>query len=180
MRLFISCMLLPLCMVGCLAENHEPTKDVYSGENAKSRILQQSKIQNGDAKNEDGLPNSARNFFYNEGGSFNGSIIYWSFDCGSREDCLKAFEYSSGLDRSKLAPFKHSQYAIVMEGPGFYNERLKTNLWNVSRIKNGVAYEMVQGGDRRMVYYAIDFDRNRIYHHYESGGFPAHKYVPGR
>jgi hypothetical protein len=97
---------------------------------------------------------------------------------------LKAVEYLSGLRRGELDPWRPSRNAVVMEGPGFYFKGpARGNLpggdqWDVRSIKHGLVYEFVYGEHRRMDYYAIDLDRNRVYYHYESGGFPPKEYRP--
>jgi hypothetical protein len=71
-----------------------------------------------------------------------------------------------------------------MEGVDFYasecrwSKKLDNDPRDVRRIQNGLVYERVFGDHRSMAYYANDFDRNRVYHHYESGGFPAAEYHP--
>ena len=129
-----------------------------------------------------GLPASAKDFWVYEGGSFGGCVDYWTFTCGSREDCLKAVEYLGNIRLSDLKDWKPSQYAVVMEGSGYYSRTLKTlkklrsNPWDVRGIKNGLIYESVWGGHENMDYFAIDFDINRVFYHHESGGFPADEY----
>jgi hypothetical protein len=135
------------------------------------------------------LPASIDDEYILDAGNWNGSAVYWSLHCGSREDCLKAFEVLSGRDRKELEPWSPSRFAVVMLGPRFYrrgaplphdseSKKYTESPWSVGGIVNGVVHESVDVGSNprfpsRMNYYAIDFDANRVYHHYESGGFPA-------
>jgi hypothetical protein len=99
-----------------------------------------------------------------------------------------------GLPRSKFTDWKQSQFAVVMKGPGYYSPKWATPLWDVRTIRHGAVCEEVEwykdqdgseGKDTprsasRLHFYAIDFDRRRVYYHYESGGFPAAKYIEGQ
>lgn len=124
-----------------------------------------------------------------DGGNFNGVIAYWYLECRSREGCLRAFEFMSERDRSVLRPWVPSRYAVVMEGPRFYGwddrlvdadirERYAHSPWDVRGITDGMVFEEVGVRNNSMSYYAIDFDRNRLYFHRESGGFSTRKYRP--
>jgi len=70
-----------------------------------------------------------------------------------------------------------------MEGPAFYSrdvepsKKLRGNLWDVRGIKNGLVYELVIR-DRDLYYYAIDLDRNRVYHLFQFGCFRGEEYRP--
>jgi hypothetical protein len=204
--------LLPNFVCGCGFSDLDLRSNVYHGDEARNRILNWAHVGRGENHTPEPLPDSATDFYIYDGGSFNGIIRYSSFTCGSREDCLKAFERLSGFDRDRLKPYKPSMYAVVMEGPGFYSRSLQTDRWDVRGIRNGVWFEevsdrgptietsgkdaeaalknaadgstgqdgRVDGPHDRMTYYAIDFDRCRIYYHYESGGFLPVRYVPGR
>ena len=59
-----------------------------------------------------------------------------------------------------------------MFGPAFYHSELETRLWNIASIQHGMSYELVIGNHYKMIFYAIDLERKRVYYHYESGGFP--------
>ncbi|WP_406694884.1 hypothetical protein V5E97_27960 [Singulisphaera sp. Ch08] len=165
-------------------DEFDPNVNIHTGDDAKRLILQWAHSAVRLDPNQGGIPASATDFWLYDGGSFNGSITYWVFQCGSREDCLKAVEYLGGLRPDDLKPWEPSRYAVVMEGLDFYskaatlNPRILGTPWDVRGIKNGLVYEQVQGDHRSMVYYAIDHDRNRVYYHYESGGFPRDEYRP--
>jgi hypothetical protein len=165
-------------------EDTDQNENVYTADDAEERILQRARPTAGVGEIARGLPASAKDFWVFEGGSFGGCVDYWTFTCGSREDCLKAVEYLGNIRLSDLKDWKPSQYAVVMEGPGYYSRTLKTakklssNPWDVRGIKNGLIYESVWGGHENMDYFAIDFDINRVFYHHESGGFPADEYDP--
>lgn len=156
----------------------DPNANVHTGEDARQRILQWT--GRGGRQGKDIVPTSARDFWIYEGGNFNGSIIYWVFTCGSREDCIATFDRLAGTGD----PWSPSRYAVVMEGPAFYSRevdgplKLRANPWDVRGITNGLVFESVLGDHRSMTYYAADLDRNRFYYHYESGGFPPTEYKP--
>jgi hypothetical protein len=157
---------------------------VRTGADAKDGILKRT---NGEVR-RDGetttLPASANGFWFYDGGTFNGAILSWLFDCGRREDCPKAVGYLDGLRPNGMKPWVPLRYAVVMESPGFYSKnvpaskRLRSNPWDVRAIKNGLVYERADRDHRQMVYYTIDLDRNRVFYHCESGGFPANEYRP--
>ena len=185
MRGHVLGMLSLLWLSGCgLDDTYDPNQVVHTGEDAKELILKRARSATRFREDGGGLPASAKNFWLFDGGSFNGSITYWVFDCDSREDCLKAVEYLGGLRPDDLKPWKPSRYAVVMGGLDFYSrhgipwKKLRINPWDVRGIRNGLVYERVEGDDRSMVYYAIDSDRNRVYYHHESGGFPPDEYRP--
>lgn len=171
-------------LLGCGSEIlPDPNQQVQTGETARREIYRWAAIGRGHQDQLPGsvFPKSAGNFWFYEGGSFSGSIIYGTFTCGTKEDCLKAVEWLGNLRASELGPWKPSRYAVVMEGlPYYFKDHktipIKSNPWNVRTIKNGFVYEEVRGDHQNMVYYAIDTDKNRVYFHYESGGFPAEEY----
>ena len=66
----------------------------------------------------------------------------------------------------------HSVYLVVTDGPAHYRSHYNTDLWDVNTIERGIFIEEAQEG-RRFSFWAIDLDRNRLYYHYESGGFSA-------
>lgn len=173
---------LALSMSSCGLDDYDHASDCFFGEPAKERIMREANRNRLDSVD---LPASARNFYILDGGNFSGSIIYASFDCGSPEDCWSAVASLDGPEASKFQPWTASRYAVVMEGPGYYNEVHRAEPWDVRGIENGFVYEEVQGDGRdsdhqRMSYYAIDLDRNRVYYHRESGGFPPTPYDPNR
>ena len=153
-----------------------PLENVYLGEKAQKRIMLLSTDQDGV---RDSLSPSKDHYLY-DSGSVHGTIRYWAFTCGTQEECWKALKIMGAPAREDFIPWKPSGLAITMEGPGFYDPILKTDLWDVTVIKKGFIYEMRQGKNKnnRLVYYAIDTDKNRGYHHYESGGFPVDKWTP--
>lgn len=163
----------------------DPNENVRTGEDARALILEWARGESRPGEPGGRIPESASDFWSYEGGNFGGSIIYWTFQCGDREDCLKAVERLGGLRPEELEPWGPSRYAVVMEGPDFYarpettGKALLKHPWDVRGIEHGLKYERVQGDHRSMVYWAIDLDRNRLYYHYESGGFPADVYSPG-
>jgi hypothetical protein len=170
-------LVIVLLAIGCL-DQKGPLKDVYTGQDARNRIVGLVKLPSHSDK-ESPLPQSATNYYLFDGGSFNGSITYWSFDCASHEDCWAAIASLGGPGRSEFHPWKPSRFAVVMNGPGFYQPQLATPLWDVTTIQHGAVYEDVDG-DKCMDYYAIDYDTLRVYHHHESGGFPTTTYTaPG-
>jgi hypothetical protein len=159
-----------LALIGC-GPDYDPAEYRFTGEAARERIEQLT----GDTKT---LPESTRNFYIFDGGSFGGSIVYVSFDCGSREDCWTSVACLGGSDAAEFKPWAESSFAVVMEGPGFYHESLRLDPWNVREIRNSLVHEQVVGDHRSMHYYAIDFERNRIYYHRETGGFRSTRYTP--
>jgi hypothetical protein len=167
-------------------DNHgfEPNDSVRTGKDAKLRILDLAQRAARPGVGNPQMPASANNFWLYDGGNFNGSITYWTFDCANREECLKAVESLGSLRPKDLKSWKPSGYAVVMKGPAFYsrddapNKKLRSNPWDVRGIKNGLVYEGVRGDHDSMTYFAIDLDRNRVYHHYESGGFSPEEYEP--
>ena len=162
----------------------EPNENVTRGKDARAKILGLAGGGLVSAKRGSELPASADDFWIYDGGNFSGSMFYCTFRCSDRADCLKAVEYLGGRREHDLKPWKPSVYAVVMEGPDFYSrtlaprEKLRYSPWNVCGIKNGLVYEHVQGDNRRMVFCAIDLDRNRVYYIYESGGFRGDEYRP--
>ena len=123
--------------------------------------------------------NLATDCYLWDGGTFNGTIKYWACTLPSKEKCLEAMRDSDSDPPAieEMKPWGHSDYLVVMNGPGFYNAHYKTELWDVTTIQRGVYFERAET-DRWMTFWAIDLDRNRLYYHRESGGFPADRYEP--
>ncbi len=164
--------------------------DVYTGEAARQSILEHPGAARHHDLKPNGLPSSAKDFWFCRSGFLGKSREYLTFTCGSRDDCLKAVEFLGGILPADLKPWKPSKYAVVMEGPVRDSKKRPTrskrrgNPWDVRGIKHGVAYEdtSVDHGNSRadwMHFYAIDFDANRVFYHHESGGFSTNEYDPG-
>ena len=175
MRILYLHILLALTVLGCGTDlgDYNAAGNRYTGSDARSRI---ERLHGPNGKK---LPDSASNFYLFDGGSFNGSITYVAFDCSNVDDCWEAIESFNGPGRADFRRWTPSQYAVVMQGPGFYHTQLKGDPWSVRDIRNGMVYEKVTR-DRdpkayypsRMEYFAIDLDKKRVYYHHECGGFP--------
>jgi hypothetical protein len=157
-----------LALVGSCSV-YDAQQDTFSGEKARDRIARRT------AKGRS-LPDSARNFYIFDGGTFSGSITYLSFDCGTIEDCWAAVRSLDGPEKSEFVAWHPSKYAVVMNGPGFYWREIATDHWDVRTIRNGFVHEYVRGGNEWMEFWAIDSDTRRVYYHHESGGFPTKRY----
>src|SRR5688572_23694267 len=93
-----------------------------------------------------------------EGGNFNGENWYWSCTLPSREACFDALHDTHNRcgappSENDMHPWGHSEYRVVMDGPAHYHRKLKTELWDVTSIQNGLYYERADG-DRRMSFWA--------------------------
>lgn len=171
------CMLAYSLACGCDIPTNLTSQDVYTGNEARDRILRWHKLADSDDLPK--LPESTGDFYLYDGGSYSGVITYWSFKCDNAEDCWAALTALRGVpSKSEFKPWQPSRFAVVMRGPGFYSSEFATDKWNVKTIQNGMVYEDVQGGNERMYYYAVDFDTSRVYCHKESGGFPTTPYKP--
>ncbi len=151
------CLAIPACSP--TVDFSKPT-ELATGENATKRIVGVKKR----------LPGSARNLFYCSGGSFNGGITYWCFECGSLEDCWQALNTISKVKRDDFLPWRRPRFAVVMDGPQIYWKNIGPVPWRLGTTSNGAYYEEFDG--ERLKYFAIDFDSLRVYGHFESGGFP--------
>ena len=147
------------------------------------RILERAERRTRPGEERPRIPASASSFWFYEDSWLSKSSTFWVFDCGSREDCLAAVERLGGLEiqRDKLSPWQPSRYAVIMEGPASKrvepNKKLRGSPWDVRGIRNGLVYELVIR-DRDLYYYAIDLDRNRVYHLSEIGCFRGEEYRP--
>lgn len=126
--------------------------------------------------NQSDLSLSARDFYYYDFSTALGSDEYWSFECDTVDHCWSALKQLGGPERNEFVPFQLSKYEVILLGPGVFPAH-HTPKWDVREIKNGVVYEHAFQ-DRTLTYYAIDFDRRRVYYHYESGGI-AGRYSGG-
>jgi hypothetical protein len=158
---------------------------VHTGEDAKRRILALAERDARLRADRPGMPGSASNFWLYEDGWLSKTRTYWMFDCGSREECLKAVESLGGLRQEELSPWQPSRYAAIMEGPAFYSKnveepsrKLRANPWDVRGIRNGLVHELVT--DRDLYYYAIDLDRCRVFYLCEFRCFHRDEYEPTR
>ncbi|MEZ6035775.1 MAG: hypothetical protein R3C17_21970 [Planctomycetaceae bacterium] len=157
----------------------DPRDPVYLDSDAKRNYYPSNQLPK--------LPDShwmiqATDCYQYDGGSFNGMIWYWAGTLPDTEACFDAMRntavYSGSIPTpEQMLPWSHSQFKVVMDGPAHYHADLKTELWDVTTIQNGLFFEHANG-DRRMSFWAIDLDKNRYYYHYESGGFPDDRYVP--
>jgi hypothetical protein len=170
---------LPLVSIACTffvggcssSSTYDPLHDVYTGEVAMDRILGLARSQLiPSLRSSAHYPNSAREFYLFDGGTFSGSITYWTFECGNPSDCLEAVRALCGIEASQMVPWKPSNYATATDGPAFYFPRLESFPWLVRDIKDGLVYEDVH--DRSMKYCAVDLARNRVYFYRESGRLP--------
>ncbi len=143
------------------------TAEVHVGEEAKTLILQRADLTKAD------FVNVAKEYYLCESGNFNGSIVYYRIDFENFKGCLDAFEQLSGMDRGSLTPWRPSEFAVVMDGPRFYWENLGNAPWDLWSVTRGLVYENMRGEHQSLEYYALDLDKNRLYCHRESGGFPA-------
>jgi hypothetical protein len=131
------------------------------------------------------MPEGASDFWLYEDGWLSKQRRYWTFECRSREECLRAVEGLGGVLPKELSPWQPSHYAAIMEGPAYYSRdaepsrKLRLNPWDVRGIKNGLVYESIVG-DRDLYYYAVDLERNRVYHACEDGCFHGDLYDPTR
>ncbi len=138
------------------------------GEAARTFILEQIDIDRRPDLGELCLSETCRAF---DGGNFNGSIEYWSCQCRTLEAAWELVEAWSRSSRTQFEDFRHSEYACVMEGPN----RQSADWWRVSGIQRGAVFQKNRR-DRKLWFYAIDFDTLVVYGAYESGGFPQKKW----
>ena len=112
------------------------------------------------------------------GGNWGGSIDYVTFDCASLDGCRAAVHELMEIDRygGELIPFEGvvpTRFAVNLDGPAFYfPEEIPAPWWDVPAVRRGEWSERHRGDDR-MDFYLIDPARDRVFHHHESGGFPA-------
>lgn len=161
-------VILPILVV-VTSPAYDPYEGVCIGEQARAEI--QDHFRWAVWGEGPDVPPAASDFYFDEGGSFNGSIVYWSMRCSSLEEGRQLMHRLAACEPRLIRNWEPSQYGVVMDGPAFYDEVLATPLWDVRTIKRGLVYEKVEG-TRSMDYFAFDFDTLRIYGHYESGGFP--------
>src|SRR5258708_1676357 len=94
-------ILIPAVIGGSGGAEHDPLSDVYTGEQARERIVRSS-VQLNRRRDGGPLPASATNFYMFDGGSFNGTIEYWSFECGTLDDCWSALASVGGPDKDEF------------------------------------------------------------------------------
>jgi hypothetical protein len=163
----------------------DPNENVQTGDAARLTILYLAKDAGRPGADKPHTPESASNFWLYRNGWLSKQRFYWTFECRSREECLKAVESIGGVRPKELSPWQPSRYAAIMEGPAYESRnaepsrKLRLNPWDVRGIKNGLVYESVVS-DRDLYYYAIDLDRNRVFHASEIGCFHGDQYDPTR
>ena len=113
-----------------------------------------------------------------DGGNWNGTIYYVTFDCATLDGCRAAVRELMEVDRygdRALEPFEGvvpTKFAVNLEGPAFYFDGdPPTPWWDAASVRRGEWYEWNRRDDL-MDFYLIDPARNRVFHHHESGGFP--------
>jgi hypothetical protein len=157
---------------------HDPRSEVSSGAAAKETLLNWAKAGRSEREAIGQLPDSASDFYSWEGGDAKANTVYASFACNSREDCEKALEFLSAARRDQFLRWSASRYATVMEGPAFYDARLRTTAWDLKRIEDGLVREVVADRGMVLLYYAADLARRRVYFHYAGYGFRQDRYRP--
>ncbi len=148
-------------LIGCTDPiiDVSPIPRAYTGEDARTRIPAN-------------LPDSSSDFYVFDAGNFGGSIFYASFSCASLEDSWAAVAALGAPSEDEFEKAIRSEYAVNIEGPGFYWPEQDTDSWRFDTGVEGYSYESARG-DRRMEFWAIDVDAKRVYYHSESGGFPT-------
>jgi len=144
---------------GVPGDDYDFQKNVFLGDAASERCHKD-------------IPASATDIYFYDGGNWNGSINYISFTCDTVEECWAAVAALGAPDREEFLPSIQSAFAVNIHGPSFYAAELETEYWHVPAATNGASFEKADGSER-MTFWAIDFDKNRVFYHYESGGFPA-------
>ena len=155
-------IMLAIFHTGCGDAEYKPQDDEYSGSAAVAQFS---------LCDRDNLPTSITDSWVFDGGSFGGMIYYVSFECDSVDDCWKALTAFGAPEKSKFEKGRDTHYAANKYGPNFYWPEFKNPKWNVATISDGMFYETARD-DRDMDFWAIDLERNRVYFHHESGGFP--------
>ncbi len=168
-RVAVAWLLVPV-LTGCGLSEYDPADDEFRGTAARDRIFQITRAD------PSALPSSATDFYLFDGGTFNGCIRYWTFTCANRDDCIAALKALTGVSKSELSAWSPATYAVSMQGPQYYFPQLVDVPWNVPQITDGLVLEIVQD-DRRLEFHAIDLERNRVYFHRESGGFPTERFL---
>lgn len=155
--LLMGAMLIGVAVCGLPSGPPDFAPDVHVGEEAKARILKRWT----DLADSD-FADAAKNWYFCEGGSFNGSIVYYMIEFASGDACLDAFERLSGKSHDELSPWKPSKFAVVMDGPNFYWPELANVPWDLWSVTRGFAFESMRGEHQSLDYYAVDLDKNRL------------------
>ena len=157
-----SILLVILTIAGCVAE-YNPKDDEYVGKSAEKHLYPCER---------DELPGTIKDLWIFDGGSFNGMIYYTAFTCESIDDCWRALHALRAPEQSKFKEGVQTKFAVNQHGPNYYFKDYAPDHWDVHAIRHGEFYESAPRGNEFMDFWAIDYDRLRIYFHHESGGFP--------
>lgn len=163
-----------------LGGSSEPKSNVLEGEPARRALA-----DNDAGTSPPWLP-FVRDCLVWEGGGFGGMNSYVSCECESIDRCWEAvlspcqkMPNQSELSRSNFSSWSGSKYAIVMEGPAFYEREyfehrvVSFAQWKLDSMgPESFAYESSDSDHRRIDFRAVDPVHRRFYAHYESGGFP--------
>ncbi len=140
-RLAAACLLATLG--GCIA-SYDPNTDFHTGEEARKWIFNLSRVK------ENQVPASATDFRLYNGGNFNGLDRYWTYTCGSVEDCYRAIEAMGGPKRDQFQPWGPSKLGVIMDGPRYQFEGFQPGFWPIRAVTNGVQIEVIWNVDRRL------------------------------
>lgn len=154
--------LLIVFVAGCGLDDFDPSENEYFGDSAKKEFSLCDHTK---------LPPSISDPWVYDGGSFGGMTYYVTFQCDSIDDCWKALAAFDAPEKAKFVDGITTRFAVNQYGPNFYWPELKNPKWNIASIPNGAFHETARE-DRDMDFWAIDFDKLRVYFHHESGGFP--------
>lgn len=141
-------------------------RPVWRGAEAKRTIVENSA---GTGVTNAGPVLANERAFVWDGGTFNGSNLYWSFQCASVEDCWTCVLSGGQFHKSKFTPFERLDER-VLKGPQQYDDRLRAEDWRLDGITHG-AHFIWRREDRDLRYIAIDFDTATVYGTDQSGGY---------
>jgi hypothetical protein len=140
--------------------------DLWHGDDAKRKIVEYKNMTN---VSDAALVVVNDETFVFDGGTFNGVILYWSFQCASIDDCWKCVLSGGNLQRSDFTQFEPLS-VVPLKGPQQYDARVSSSMWRLQDVKDGMHYKRQQE-DRRILYIAIDYKTATVFGCYQSGGF---------
>lgn len=146
-------------------EEYDASSNILTGEEALVALAESSRFDD-----QEFVEKLSSVWMY-DGGSFNGSIYYVSFECETAEDCWQALSAFGAPERAEFKEGIQTRFAVNWNGPSYYHQELTHPQWNLQKVESGMSFERATG-DRSMEFWAVDFEKNRVFYHYESGGFP--------
>ena len=97
-------------------------------------------------------------------GGLGGSTTYISFDYDTEDHCWDLLRGPCPeIPRESMGLWSYRGHSFIEKGPAYLGSTYQTELWDLSRARNGSAMETGQSGGDSFFFIGLDEDRKRAY-----------------